>query len=112
VPLHFSAFHPDFRLLDHPPTPLATLQRARTIALGNGLHHVYVGNLHDDAGATTFCAGCGTRLIGRQGYAITTWALTGEGACPSCATACVGRFESTPGTWGNRRMPIEIVPLE
>ncbi|HEY5281885.1 MAG TPA: AmmeMemoRadiSam system radical SAM enzyme [Polyangia bacterium] len=108
VPLHFSAFHPDFRLLDHPPTPLATLQRARTIAIGNGLRHVYVGNLRDDTGATTFCAGCGASLIGRQGYEVTAWALSDEGACRSCGTVCAGRFEGKPGVWGNRRLPVEI----
>jgi pyruvate formate lyase activating enzyme len=108
VPLHFSAFHPDFRLLDHPPTPLATLRRARTIALGNGMRHVYVGNLHDAEGASTFCTACGARLIGRDGYQITAWALTDKGACAACGAACVGRFDGKPGAWGNRRLPIAI----
>jgi pyruvate formate lyase activating enzyme len=108
VPLHFSAFHPDFRLLDHAPTPLATLQRARTIALGNGLRHVYIGNLRDDEGECTFCAGCGEKLIGRQGYQVTLWALTETGNCKLCGASCVGRFAGMPGTWGNRRLPVEI----
>jgi pyruvate formate lyase activating enzyme len=108
VPLHFSAFHPDFRLLDHAPTPLATLRRARAIALGNGLRHVYVGNLRDDEGESTFCTGCGEKLIGRQGYEVTAWALTETGNCKSCGAKCVGRFDGTPGTWGNRRLPIAI----
>jgi pyruvate formate lyase activating enzyme len=108
VPLHFSAFHPDFRLLDHPPTPLATLRRARTIALGNGLRHVYVGNLRDDEGESTFCTAAAPKLIGRQGYEVTAWALTETGNCKSCGAKCVGRFDGTPGTWGNRRLPIAI----
>jgi pyruvate formate lyase activating enzyme len=108
VPLHFSAFHPDFRMLDHPPTPLATLRRARTIALGNGLRHVYIGNLRDDEGESTFCTGCGERLIGRKGYEVTLWALTETGNCKACGTRCVGRFDGGPGAWGNRRLPIAI----
>jgi pyruvate formate lyase activating enzyme len=108
VPLHFSAFHPDFRLLDRPATPLSTLQRARTLALGNGLRHVYVGNVRDDDGATTFCAGCGARLIARMGYDIASWAMTDQGACRACGTPCAGVFDGKPGTWGNRRLPIAI----
>ncbi len=108
VPLHFSAFHPDFRLLDHAPTPLATLRRARSIALGNGLHHVYIGNVHDNEGSSTFCTRCGARLIGRAGYEVTAWALTDQGACQICGAACVGRFDGSPGMWGNRRQAIAI----
>ena len=108
VPLHFSAFHPDFRLLDHAATPLAILRRARAIALANGLSHVYIGNVRDDEGASTYCAGCGGRLIGRAGYEVTAWALTESGACKSCGAQCAGRFDGRPGTWGNRRLPVEI----
>jgi pyruvate formate lyase activating enzyme len=108
VPLHFSAFHPDFRLLDHPATSLSTLRRARSIARGNGLEHVYLGNLRDDDGAATFCAGCGARLIGRIGYDVTAWALTSQGTCSACGHPCVGNFEAQPGTWGNRRQPVAI----
>jgi pyruvate formate lyase activating enzyme len=98
VPLHFSAFHPDFRLLDRPPTPLATVRRARTIALGNGVHHVYIGNLRDDEGSTTFCTGCGASLIVRQGYEITASAMTSDGSCKSCGAKCAGRFEGAGTT--------------
>ena len=108
VPLHFSAFHPDFRLLDRPHTPLATLRRARAIALGNGLHHVYIGNVRDDEGASTFCSACGARLVGRAGYEVTAWALTEKGECKACGTACRGRFDGRPGTWGNRRLAVAI----
>ena len=108
VPLHFSAFHPDFRLQGHPATPLSTLQRARGIALGNGLAHVYIGNAHDDDGSATFCAGCGSRLVARIGYQISDWAMTDAGTCPSCGKACAGVFDGKPGRWGNRRLPIAI----
>jgi pyruvate formate lyase activating enzyme len=108
VPLHFSAFHPDFRLLERSVTPLSTLRRARAIALGNGLRHVYTGNVRDDEGATTACASCGGKLIGRDGYEITSWALGDDGACKACGGRCAGHFEGKPGTWGNRRLPVEI----
>lgn len=108
VPLHFSAFHPDFRLRGHPPTDLATLRRARAIALGNGLRHVYTGNLRDDEGATTFCAACHAPLIERQGYRVTAWALAPEGTCRVCGTVCPGHFATAPGEWGDRRQPIAI----
>ena len=108
VPLHFSAFHPDFRLLDHSPTPLATLRRARAIALGNGLRYVYTGNVRDDQGGSTYCAGCGELLIGRAGYEITSWALTETAACRTCGVPCAGRFGRAPGAWGNRRLPVGI----
>ncbi len=108
VPLHFSAFHPDWKMLDTPPTPPATLTRARGIALRNGLRYVYTGNVHDEAGGSTYCHHCGTRLIGRDWYAITAWNLGADGRCPSCGTACSGVFESRPGTWGARRMPVRL----
>lgn len=108
VPLHFSAFHPDFRLLDRAPTSLATLRRARAIALGNGMRYVYTGNVRDPEGGTTLCAGCGSKLIGRDGYEITSWALSDTGACRACGACCAGRFAAGPGTWGNRRLPVGI----
>jgi pyruvate formate lyase activating enzyme len=108
VPLHFSAFHPDFRLLDRAATPLSTLVRARAIARGNGLRHVYVGNVRHDEGAATYCAGCGARLIARAGYEIRSWALNAQGACNACGQPCVGVFDGEPGNWGNRRLPIAI----
>ena len=108
VPLHFSAFHPDFRMRDRPPTPLATLTRARRIALGNGLHHVYTGNVHDPQGQSTFCAGCGDLLVERDWYRLGRWGLDAEGRCASCGRRCAGVFESRPGTWGARRMPVRM----
>jgi pyruvate formate lyase activating enzyme len=108
IPLHFTAFHPDYRMLDTPPTPLATVQRARAIALKNGLAHVYVGNVHDPAGQTTLCPACGARCIGRDGYRITQYGLDGSGACERCRAKMAGVFADGPGHWGARRMSVEI----
>ena len=108
VPLHFSAFHPDWKMQEVPATPEATLRTARQIALEAGLHHVYTGNVHDEDGQSTYCQACGTRLIGRDWYSLTQWALTPEGCCQSCGTACAGVFEAQPGTWGQRRLPVRI----
>ncbi|HNX31324.1 MAG TPA: AmmeMemoRadiSam system radical SAM enzyme [Holophaga sp.] len=91
VPLHFSAFHPAHRLLDRPRTPLATLQRARTVALAKGLRFVYLGNLWSEDGGTTFCPGCGSAVITREGFRIASFRLEGN-ACPACGTVLPGRF--------------------
>jgi pyruvate formate lyase activating enzyme len=108
VPLHFTAFHPDWKMLDHPPTPPATLHRARAMALANGVRYAYTGNIHDEEGGSTFCHACGELLIGRDGYVLTAWSLTPEGACAACGTPCAGRFEGVPGSWGARRKPISL----
>jgi pyruvate formate lyase activating enzyme len=108
VPLHFTAFHPDFKLLDHPPTPPATLMRARQIARDVGLHHVYTGNISDPEGGSTYCPTCGQLLIGRDGYRITAFALGADGACPGCGTRCPGVFEAAAGRWGSRRMRVAL----
>jgi len=108
VPLHFTAFHPDFRMLDRPQTAASTLSRARAIGVANGLRYVYTGNVHDPEGQTTRCHACGTHLIGRDGYHITAWDLTAEGRCGNCGEPCPGVFEAEPGGWGARRQPIRI----
>jgi pyruvate formate lyase activating enzyme len=108
VPHHFTAFHPDFKMLDCPPTPLTTLRRARRIAMENGLRYVYTGNVTDPAGQTTYCHECMRVLIGRSGYTIGMWGLDAAGHCATCGTACSGVFESAPGTWGARRLPVRI----
>lgn len=107
VPLHFSAFHPDYRMLDVPPTPPQTLTRARKIALEAGIHHVYVGNVHDEAGSSTYCTKCGEKLIGRDWYVMTKWNLT-NGACEKCGEKLPGRIEAKPGTWGARRQMVNM----
>lgn len=108
VPMHFTAFHPDWKMMDVPATPLATLQRARLIAMKNGVHHAYTGNLRDKTGQSTWCHHCGLCLIGRDAYQLDTWQLDGEGRCLRCATPCPGVFEAVAGDWGNRRQPIRL----
>ena len=108
VPLHFTAFHPDWKMLDTPPTPPATLTRARRIALANGLRYVYTGNVHDEAGGSTRCPGCGEVVIGRDWYTLTAWHLTDDGRCTACGTAIPGRFDGPPGRWGARRRPVRL----
>ncbi len=109
VPLHFSAFHPSYRMRDVPPTKRSALRRARAIAKEEGLHHVYTGNVHDPEGDTTYCTQCGASLIERNWYEVLAWRLEG-GACPSCGTACAGVFEALAGTWGSRRLAVRMDP--
>lgn len=108
VPLHFTAFHPDWKMLDRPATPPETLRRARVIAREAGLRYVYIGNIRDEEGAETLCSGCGRRLVGRDGYRITAWRLSDDGHCLDCGTLCPGRFAGKPGTWGSRRVPVRL----
>ncbi len=108
VPLHFSAFHPDYKMSDLPPTSITTLQRAREIALRNGLHYVYTGNVHDKEGGSTWCHHCGTRLIGRDWYQLSEWNLSGQGVCNNCGTRCVGVFDGPAGGWGAKRLPVNM----
>jgi pyruvate formate lyase activating enzyme len=108
VPLHFTAFHPDFRLLDRPPTPPETLRRARAVALKNGVRYAYVGNVHDPEADSTFCHACGALLIGRDWYELTDWQLKLSNRCLRCGTACAGVFEPRPGDWGRKRLPVRL----
>jgi pyruvate formate lyase activating enzyme len=108
VPLHFSAFHPDWRMRDTPPTPPATLTRARAIAMGRGLRYVYTGNVHDPAGGSTWCHKCGALLVGRDWYELGAWGLDALGRCQSCGAAAAGVFEATPGHWGRKRQPVRF----
>ncbi len=107
VPLHFSAFHPDFRMRDVPATPAATLLRARQQAMESGIAHVYTGNVHDTRSQSTYCAGCGELLIERDWYTLGVYRLDGN-RCRSCGHVLAGHFGSGKGTWGARRLPIEI----
>ena len=108
VPLHFTAFHPDWKMREHPPTPPATLTRARDIARANGLCHVYTGNVHDRAGGTTGCHRCGAPLIERDWYRIVSYRLGPDGRCPDCGERCAGVFDVAAGTWGARRQPVDM----
>jgi pyruvate formate lyase activating enzyme len=108
VPMHFTAFHPDWKMRDIPPTPPATLSRARAIARKNGVRYAYTGNVHDEDGGSTLCHGCGERLIGRDWYVMTGWSLDAGGRCAHCGTPCAGVFEARPGDWGARRLPVRL----
>jgi len=106
VPIHFSAFHPDYKMLDRPATPPATLTMARKIAMRNGIRYAYTGNVQDDEGGSTNCHQCGKTLIGRQGYELSEWSLAADGTCRRCGTACAGVFDAQAGQWGARRAPV------
>ncbi len=108
VPLHFSAFHPDYKVLDRPTTPLATLTRARAIARDEGVRYVYTGNVRDQEGSATPCVGCGAVLIGRDAYDVTAWGLDAQGACLECGRPLPGRFAGPPGHFGTRRVPVRL----
>jgi len=108
VPLHFSAFHPDWKMLDTPPTPAATLLEARRIARRNGVRHAYVGNVRCKEGDSTWCHQCGALLIGRDWYQLSEWNLDAEGRCAVCGARCAGVFERRPGRWGAKRMPVPV----
>ena len=108
VPLHFTAFHPDYKMMDIVPTPASTLTRARKIALAEGLHYVYTGNVHDCEGGTTFCPGCGKAVIVRDWYEILTYAVTPEGHCRHCDTQLPGRYDALKRPWGRKRVAVRI----
>ncbi len=112
VPLHFSAFHPDYKMMDKPNTPKETLSRARRIALKNGLRYAYTGNVHDPEGDTTLCHQCGEALIARDWYEMSAWNLdvggNYTGNCPNCGTVLPGVFDGPAGDWGRKRMPVRI----
>ena len=108
VPMHFSAFHPDWKMLGHARTPAATLVRAREIAMKNGVRHAYVGNVHDKRADSTYCHQCGELLIGRDWYVLSDWNLTHDGCCAHCGTRCAGVFDAAPGDWGAKRMPVRL----
>ncbi len=111
VPWHFTAFHPDFKMRDKPPTPPQTLSRARDIALSKGLHYVYTGNVHDGAGGSTYCPACHSLLIERDWFELGLWKLE-RGCCADCGLRIPGHFESGPGQWGARRQPVRLSPGE
>jgi pyruvate formate lyase activating enzyme len=105
VPMHFTAFHPDYKMRDLPPTPPKTLTRARGIALGNGVHHAYTGNVHDLAGDSTYCSHCGTRVIEPDWYRLGEYLLDDTGHCRECRTQLPGVFDR-PRHWGPVRQPV------
>jgi len=112
VPLHFSAFHPDYKMMDVPTTPGATLTRARRIAQENGLLYVYTGNVHDTPGGTTTCPGCGTEVVVRDWQAIVRYLLEDDGRCRACGAQIPGVYEGPAGRWGRRRLPVSITSAQ
>jgi pyruvate formate lyase activating enzyme len=108
VPMHFTAFHPDWKMRDIPPTSPATLINARRIAMKNGVRYAYTGNVHNEAGDSTYCHHCGATVIGRDWYNLTAWNLDKDGKCNACGTSCAGVFEARPGKWGARRQPVRL----
>lgn len=109
VPMHFTAFHPDWKMQDIPSTPAETLTRARQIALSNGVNYAYTGNVHDKTGGSTFCPSCHEMLIERDWYELGYWGLDTGGRCRSCQTVIAGVFEAEPGSWGSKRVPIRLL---
>jgi pyruvate formate lyase activating enzyme len=107
VPIHFTAFHPDYKLLDRPRTPARTLSRARAIAREEGLRYVYTGNVHDPEGETTFCPGCGARVLERDGFAVVRARLRGA-ACEACGTRIAGRFPETVTPTAGERLSLGV----
>jgi pyruvate formate lyase activating enzyme len=110
VPLHFSAFHPDWKMLDVPPTPPETLTRARKIALGEGLRYVFTGNVHDTEGGSTYCPHCGETLVRRDWYRILSYRIGDDGCCGRCGGAIPGRYEhfDLKKAFGSRRIPVRL----
>lgn len=108
VPLHFSAFHPDHKLSDIPATPVATLKRARQIALKQGLNYVYTGNIIDVEGDSTYCPKCHEAVIIRDWYKIIKYKLTTDAQCPNCGTKIAGHFDAQAQNFGAKRIPIKI----
>jgi pyruvate formate lyase activating enzyme len=108
VPLHFSAFHPDWKMPDTPATPPATLARARKLAMAEGLDFVYTGNVHDPEGGSTWCPSCKKLLIERDWYQLGAWNLNPDASCRFCGHIIAGRFEAAPGSWGPKRLPVRL----
>ena len=112
VPIHFTAFHPDWKMRDKPRTPLETRLNARRIAMENGVRYAYVGNVHHRAGQSTYCHNCGDILIGRDWYELSDWNVSFEGNytgnCKSCGSPLAGRFDGPPGDWGRKRVPVRL----
>jgi len=108
VPLHFTAFHPDWKMTDIERTPPATLTRAREIALLAGLNYVYTGNVHDETGGSTYCPSCEKPVIVRDWYSINAYHLSDIGACKFCGTQIAGRFQKFTKAFGPRRIPVRL----
>ncbi|MFZ3016891.1 MAG: AmmeMemoRadiSam system radical SAM enzyme [Gallionella sp.] len=109
VPLHFTAFHPDYKMTDIPATPAGKLTEARQIAQSAGLLHVYTGNVHDLSGGTTYCASCKQVLIVRDWHLIREYHLTENGECPHCGAKLAGHFGKFEKAFGRQRIPLRMI---
>lgn len=107
VPIHFTAFHPDYKMLDLPRTSKQTLQTARNIAMDHGIKYAYTGNVHDSSGDTTYCYNCSEPVIVRDWYILKEYNLNAD-RCHACGTQIHGAFDSSPGDWGNKRVRVKI----
>ncbi len=108
VPMHFTAFHPDWKMRDVPATPASSLTRARQVAMDQGVRYAYTGNVHDFQGGSTYCHQCGLRLIGRDWYQLSEWNLNAQGQCIQCGTPLPGVFAAKPGNWGAKRQAVQL----
>ena len=109
VPMHFTAFSPNHRMLDKAHTPAETLLRARRIAKAAGVRHAYIGNVHHVEAQSSYCAGCGARVIERDWHLISDWKLDDGGKCLNCGEQMPGVFDGPPGDWGRKRRPVRLV---
>ena len=112
VPMHFTAFHPDWKMLTPPRTSRTILTKARRLAMENGLRYAYTGNIRDQGGGSTYCHNCEQRLIERDWYELGEWHLAADGSCDSCGTTCAGVFDEKPGNWGGQRRPVQLHDVE
>jgi AmmeMemoRadiSam system radical SAM enzyme len=107
VPVHFTAFHPDFKLTNRPPTPPATLVRAREQAVKAGIKFPYIGNVNDVKRQSTYCPDCRQLLIARDWYELGAYNIK-DGCCSKCRRVIAGVFEQRKGNWGRKRLPVTI----
>jgi len=105
IPLHFTAFHPDYKMMDIPKTEATSLLEAYNIAKQNGLHYVYTGNIYDSKTGSTYCPSCKKCIIERNWYELGNYHIT-NGCCKFCNTKIAGKFSDKAGEWGRKRIAV------